>query len=159
MQKERSPMSGAPEIHPSLTAVCPSCKIVASMEIFLNLAWLVVAMVSVALWLRHERRTGKERRLPLIALAMLLLVLFPVISVSDDLWSIQNPAETDAAQRRDQIAPFPHCLLPAVAPPLASLLAVVHPEIRLISAPAASPSHAYEDPARDEIENRPPPAA
>jgi hypothetical protein len=128
-------------------------------EIFLNLAWLVVALLSVVLWLRYEHRTGKERRLPLIALAMLLLILFPVISVSDDLWSIQNPAETDTSQRRDHIAPCPHCLLPAVATPLASLLALFRPEIQYISALPVSAAHVYHDPARDSVENRPPPTA
>jgi hypothetical protein len=129
------------------------------MEIFLNLAWLIVALLSVALWLRYERRTGKERRLPLIALAMLLLILFPVISVSDDLWSIQNPAETDTSQRRDHIAPCPHCLLPAIATPLASLLALFRPEIHYISAPPVFAARAYQNPARDSVENRPPPTA
>src|ERR1700742_1756453 len=116
------------------------------MEIFLNLAWMAVAVVSVVLWLRSERRTGKELRLPMIALAMLLLVLFPVISVSDDLWSIQNPAETDSAQRRDHSASCPHCLLSAIATPLASLLALFRPEIRHISAQPASATFAYENP-------------
>lgn len=129
------------------------------MEIFLNLAWLAVSLFSVALWLRFERRTGKERRLPLIALAMLLLILFPVISVSDDLWSIQNPAETDTSQRRDHIAPCPHCLLPAIATPLASLLALFRPEIQYISAPPVFTARADQNPARDSVENRPPPTA
>lgn len=129
------------------------------MEIFLNLAWLVVSLFSVALWLRFERRTGKERRLPMIALAMLLLILFPVISVSDDLWSIQNPAETDTSQRRDHIAPCPHCLLPAIASPLASLLALFRPEIQYISAPPVFAERAYQNPASDTVENRPPPIA
>ena len=129
------------------------------MEICLNFAWVAVAIASLALWLRHERRTGKERRLPLIALAMLLLILFPAISVSDDLWSIQNPAETDTSQRRDHIAPCPHCLLPAIATPLASLLALFRPEIQYISAPSVSATRVYQDPARDSVENRPPPTA
>jgi hypothetical protein len=129
------------------------------MEIFLNLAWMAVALVSVVLWLRSERRTGKELRLPLIALAMLLLILFPVISVSDDLWSIQNPAETDSMQRRDHVAPCPHCLFPAVAMPVASLLALFRPEIQYISALPVSTLRTHENPARDSVENRPPPAA
>lgn len=129
------------------------------MEIFLNLAWLVVALLSVGLWLRFEHRTGKERRLPMIALVMLLLILFPVISVSDDLWSIQNPAETDASQRRDHIAPCPHCLLHVIATPLASLLTLFRPETEYVSAPPLFATRADRNPARDSIENRPPPTA
>src|ERR1700742_1146740 len=128
------------------------------MEIFLNLAWMAVAVVSVVLWLRSERRTGKELRLPMIALAMLLLILFPVISVSDDLWSVQNLAETDSTQRRDHVAPCPHGLFPAIATPVAPLLALFRPEIRYVSAQPASATRTCQNPARDTVENRPPPA-
>ena len=46
---------------------------------------------------------------------MLLVILFPVISVSDDLWSVQNPAETDTCQRRDHRDLCSHTSFPAVA--------------------------------------------
>lgn len=131
------------------------------MEIFLNLAWVALSLASTLFWLRSERRTGKDRRLPMIALAMLLVILFPVISVSDDLWSIQNPAETDSCQRRNhnQIASCPHSPVPLLAAPLATLLALVRPEIQFVLAPSVSPSRAYHSPALDGIESRPPPEA
>jgi hypothetical protein len=131
------------------------------MEIFLNLAWVALSLVSVLFWLRCERRTGTERRPAMIALAMLLIILFPVISVSDDLWSIQNPAETDSCQRRNHnhIASCPHSPVPLLAAPIATLLALVGPEIHLVPGPSVSPSRAYHSPALDGIENRPPPAA
>jgi hypothetical protein len=76
------------------------------MELFLNFAWALLAIASVCLWMRLERRAGVERRLPLIALALLIVILLPVISVSDDLQVLQNPAESDTfqCQRRDCLA-------------------------------------------------------
>lgn len=71
------------------------------MELFLNSVGALVAAVTVCLWLKFGQRTPEHRRLSLIGLVMLVAILFPVISVSDDLWSIQNPAETDTLQRRD----------------------------------------------------------
>jgi hypothetical protein len=132
---------------------------VRSMEIFLNLAWACLAIVSVCLWMRFEHRTGAQRRLPLIALIMLLVILFPVISVSDDLWSIQNPAETDTCQRRNQIAPSLHSILPVIATPLAPLFAQVNLHVRHFSASIDMPVEAYAIPALEGIDNRPPPAA
>jgi hypothetical protein len=132
---------------------------VRSMEIFLNLAWACLAIVSVCLWMRFEHRTGPQRRLTLIALVMLLVILFPVISVSDHLWSIQNPAETDTCQRRNQIAPSLHSILPVLAAPLAPLFVQANLGVRHFSASIDMPIEAYAIPALEGIENRPPPAA
>jgi hypothetical protein len=74
------------------------------MELFLNSAWALLAVAIVYLWLRLGRRAVSERQMSFVALVMLIVILFPVISVSDDLWSIQNPAETDTCQRRDHCA-------------------------------------------------------
>jgi hypothetical protein len=126
------------------------------MELVLNLAWALIAVTGICLWVRLDRRKGAERYMPIVALLMLIVILFPVISVSDDLWSIQNPAETDSVQRRDQLA-SPHSILPVFA-------ALCVPGLEMsfgfgnwaprayttLPAPAAPP------PAR--IQNRPPPA-
>jgi hypothetical protein len=130
-----------------------------TMEIFLNLAWTSLAILSLGLWMRFERRTGRHRRMPLIALVMLLVILFPVISVSDDLWSIQNPAETDTCQRRHQIAPNPHSIIPVLAAPLAPLFARVTLDVQYFSAPIELSTDRYGIPALEGIDNRPPPAA
>jgi hypothetical protein len=129
------------------------------MEIFLNLAWTCLAIASVVLWMRFEHRTGAQRRLTLIALVMLLVILFPVISVSDDLWSIQNPAETDTCQRRNQIAPSLHSLFPVLAAPPVPMLAEIHLDVSHFSASIGTPAEAYAIPALEGIDNRPPPAA
>ena len=71
------------------------------MEPLFNFVWLLVSLASISAWFRRGRRTSDGKRVSLVGLAMLVLILFPVISVSDDLWSLQNPAESDSYQRRD----------------------------------------------------------
>jgi hypothetical protein len=129
------------------------------MELALNLAWALLAAVMVCLWLRFVPRTGANRRLQFVALAVLLLILFPVVSVSDDLQAAQNPAEADCLVRRDHACSTPHCVLPHVAamplPIFAGLsFGFLHrstsgtPLVRVADHPALAP-----------IQNRPPPAA
>ena len=54
------------------------------MEIILNLAWIFLAAVIMWLWLRYAPCEGASRRTQVAALAMLIVILFPVISVTDD---------------------------------------------------------------------------
>jgi hypothetical protein len=130
------------------------------MELFFNLAWLVVAGALVALWLRGNGQTHPERRGQVIAMAVLIAILFPVISVSDDLQALQNASEADNYLRRDHLVPSNQStvqpmlavILPVmmaglgfgflrfIAPSLLSVLQPKHPEIA-------------------GIENRPPPVA
>jgi hypothetical protein len=129
------------------------------MELILNLAWGLLALASICLWARVECREGVERRRQVIALLMLIVILFPVISVSDDLWSIQNPAETDAVQRRDPLALPPHSIFPA----LAALCESVFEETRFAflnsPPPRTSQVFALGTPVPVRILTRPPPVA
>jgi|ERR1700733_14615756 len=127
------------------------------METFLNLAWGMLAIAGVCLWTRLERRSGAQRCLPLIALAMLFVILFPVISVSDDLWSIQNPAETDSCLRRDHSILGAHAIFPDFAAfPVASF-AQFPLDFSDCEATYRATLCATATPAMSEIENRPPP--
>jgi hypothetical protein len=129
------------------------------MELFLNLAWAVLAIAFVSLWLETDTRTGAERRLSMTALVMFLVILFPVISVSDDLWSIQNPAETDSCQRRDHLATCPHTMVPAPAVLPPPLFAGVIFKVENASLRLDPPMRAMGNPALRSIQNRPPPYA
>jgi hypothetical protein len=128
-------------------------------EIFLNLAWTFLAIISLGLWMRFEHRTGAQSRMPLVALVMLLVMLFPVISVSDDLWSMQNPAETDTSLRRNQISQNLHSVFSVMVAPLAPLFAQVNLDVQYFSAPVGLSTEKYALPALEGIDNRPPPAA
>jgi hypothetical protein len=129
------------------------------MELILNLVWALLAISSICLWVRVDCRKGAERYMPIVALLMLIVILFPVISVSDDLWSIQNPAETDTLQRRYDLASFAHFVFPP-------LPALCEPELAEASfgfgnwALHASPTiPAPSVPLPPKIQNRPPPVA
>jgi hypothetical protein len=129
------------------------------MELILNIAWAVLAVVMGFLWLRFGLREGFNRRTQLVALTVLVLILFPVISVSDDLQAAQNPAEADCCVRRDYVVVSAHSILPAV-------VALFHP---IMSESPVGLQHSAvcgevavpvaDHPALAAIDNRPPPSA
>jgi hypothetical protein len=129
------------------------------MELILNLAWAVLAALMVLLWLRFAPCTGTNRRTQIIALALLLAILFPVISVSDDLQALYNPAEVDSSVRRDHVLASAHSILPPI-------LALIQPVVFALSTGAPRfavsreiPLPAANRPCLAAIDNRPPPAA
>lgn len=73
------------------------------MELLLNLAWLLVAIATVTLWVRQSRR-GTSGALSLclqsIALVCALAVLFPAISATDDLHATQLAVEASDVARK-----------------------------------------------------------
>lgn len=129
------------------------------MELTLNLGWLALALYMVWAWLRHAPEKGADRRTQIVALALVILILLPAISMTDDLMAARNPAEVDTCVRRDYHWVSPHSIVPAAAALAVSLFsglwlgevrgAAVRPmPLRLLKAPALS-----------SIESRPPPAA
>jgi hypothetical protein len=73
------------------------------MELLLNLAWLLLALPAYWLW-----RRGSETRLArgvtslqcLLALGCVLVLLFPVISASDDLHAMRAEMEDSSLSKR-----------------------------------------------------------
>jgi hypothetical protein len=129
------------------------------MESLLNFAWVMMAIACLCLWFRFGRRAVADRRVSFIALVMLLVILFPVISVSDDLWSVQNPAETDTCQRRDHPDSCSHTSLPAIAARPLPAFAELSFKIQRFSVSPHPFQPAPDNPALDPIQNRPPPTA
>ena len=70
------------------------------MELFLNLAWVLCSLGLVWFWMRSCVSKRISLGTQLLALAMIVLLLLPVISLSDDLLAMQGPAETDMSLRR-----------------------------------------------------------
>ena len=132
------------------------------MELFLNLAWLAVAMALLWLWFRARRNPAsspqQDTRRQLIAIAVLIAILFPVISVSDDLLAVQNASETDNYLRRDHLLPSDsHPVTPITGVVPAVLFAGLGLVFRRFVAPNVLPLHEPEHPELASIDNRPPP--
>ena len=129
------------------------------MELVLNLAWVLLAALMFWLWLQFAPRAGVDRRMQVVALALLILILFPVISVTDDLQAAQNPAETDSCQRRDHVVSSAHSVFPAVAALPLPVFAELSFGVLRTAAPGSLSAPLVDHPALAPIQNRPPPAA
>jgi hypothetical protein len=68
------------------------------MELLLNLAWLLLALPAYWLWRRSARRFSPLQCL--LALGCVLVLLFPVISASDDLHVMRAEMEDSSISKR-----------------------------------------------------------
>lgn len=73
------------------------------MELLLNLAWLLLALPAYGLW-RASRTPQAGRRFSslqcLLALGCMLVVLFPVVSATDDLRAMRAEMEESPSSKR-----------------------------------------------------------
>lgn len=78
------------------------------MELLLNLIWLAVVLgttVKFALWMARGGCDGRRTWLVATALVCVLALLFPIISITDDLhWS---PARAEEARRASTVLVTP----------------------------------------------------
>ncbi len=74
------------------------------MELLLNLIWVLLAVPAFWLWRREALPSHRSRYLSpvrcVLALGFILLLLFPVISATDDLRAMQPETEECPAGRR-----------------------------------------------------------
>lgn len=82
------------------------------MELILNLVWVAVAVAAFVAWLRWRVDSDRSHVQQLIVILLAVLILFPVISMTDDLWAAQNPAEPDPCQRRHLVSAVMHWSVP-----------------------------------------------
>ena len=132
---------------------------VVGMELTLNLGWALLAALMAYLWLRHGPREGVSRATQLVALAVLLAILFPAISVSDDLQALHNPAEIDTSVRRTHVAANPHSILPTVVAYIQPMLAALSLGTPQFAGSREAPLVSENRPFLTEVSNRPPPAS
>jgi hypothetical protein len=73
------------------------------MELLLNLAWLLLALPAYWLW-RGSERARPERKFKslqcLLTLGCLLVILFPVVSATDDLCATRTAMEESSVSKR-----------------------------------------------------------
>ena len=73
------------------------------MELLLNVAWLLLALPAYALWRSARaarRKYGLTSLQSLLALGCALVLLFPVISATDDLHAMRTEMEESPASKR-----------------------------------------------------------
>jgi hypothetical protein len=79
------------------------------MELLLNLFWLTVALLTVGLWWHDARTAGSQRRgrrlSQLVVLSCGLILLFPVVSVTDDLHPLRPEMEESNRSKKIKGAP------------------------------------------------------
>ena len=69
------------------------------MELALNLGWVVLATAMCWLWVHHAPREGSGRRMQFIALALVLVMMFTVITMYDDMaWRRTSPRQAISAR-------------------------------------------------------------
>ncbi|MGH9866144.1 MAG: hypothetical protein ACRD4H_12080 [Candidatus Acidiferrales bacterium] len=74
------------------------------MELLLNLFWLISALIAVGSWW-YARGEQRCHRLPqLVVLSCVLILLFPVISVTDDLHPIRPELEESSPSKKIKTA-------------------------------------------------------
>jgi hypothetical protein len=80
------------------------------LETVLNLVWLLVSAVVMTVFGAHAARAGQDRSrgMAAIALVCLICLLFPVISMTDDLYS--GPALLEPNKLK-QLVQSAHCVL------------------------------------------------
>ena len=98
------------------------------MELFLNLTWVVLALPACWLWLSTRRGQGQRDFSSLqclLVLGSVLVLLFPVVSATDDLLAMRTEIEEPAPGKRAvRSAAADRCSLcnsrfqgPAILPP------------------------------------------
>jgi len=104
---------GQPRHHPDSTRTLNYAAIkynrIVGLELLLNSAWLALSTSLVILWIRGLRFVPAGSRQPsttvqLLALAMLIVILFPAISMTDDMQALST-AEVEHVTRRADLLP------------------------------------------------------
>jgi hypothetical protein len=70
------------------------------MELFLNLAWLLLAVPAYWVWRGSRRAHGFSSRQCVLVLGCVLAILFPVISATDDLCAMRAELEESPVSKR-----------------------------------------------------------
>jgi hypothetical protein len=128
------------------------------MELVLNTAWVLLSLSALAVWLAGERLRKQSLVPALIALACVFVLLFPVISATDDLYTAQFPLEdtptvTQSVKNPSTVGSAPHhSATPAIVPASNQMLWRV-----LAHTTAESPTTSVSFLSPFELEGRAPP--
>lgn len=135
------------------------------MELFFNLLWLALSTVLVTCWL-CDRENWKNRsfrpttQTQIVALLVLLVVLLPAVSLTDDLQACTTPVETEHVIRRVDLLPVASSSLHQAVMVVATLLSFER-AASLQTLASVAPALEVEKPFTGNLRNagnRPPPA-
>ena len=135
------------------------------MEVLFNLVWLALSVALLGFWLSGQRQWADESlrastRMQIMALAVLIVILLPVVSLTDDLQACTAPAEAERLMRRD-LQVHPDSPLHAASIVVATLLFFQKaPVLQIMS--LHFPSEEIVIPSKGHLSvvgNRPPPGA
>jgi hypothetical protein len=129
------------------------------MELVLNLGWTAMAIAMCWLWVHHARREGRGRWAQFISLALVLVMMFVVITIYDDMAMAQNPAETRCFQREDDLGGHALAPLHPVVASTPALAAELPFSTIRFAVPGSVLVPTVKVPALSSIQNRPPPTA
>jgi hypothetical protein len=90
------------------------------LELLFNVAWLALSLGLVCLWFSSPRRRSRKSPgaticVQLIALALLILILLPVVSLTDDLYASATPVEAEHFSRRGDLLPAHNIFLHTIS--------------------------------------------
>jgi hypothetical protein len=129
------------------------------MELALNLGWTVLATLMFVLWMHYAPREGTDQKTQLVALMLVIVILFPVISVTDDIVMAMNPGETDYYQRKDHVCANAHSAPHSVVGVTQQFAGELSSESVYFAEHGNLVIPTVKVPALNSIQNRPPPAA
>jgi hypothetical protein len=127
------------------------------MELALNLEWIAMAAAMCWLWVHHARREGPGRSAQFVSLALVLVIMFAVITMYDDMAMAQNPAETRCFQREDDLGAHAHAPFHPVVASTPTLAAELPFNTFRFAVPGSPLVPTVKVPALSSIQNRPPP--
>jgi hypothetical protein len=129
------------------------------MELALNLEWTAMAIAMCWLWVHHARREGPGCSAQLVSLALVLVTMFAVIGMYDDMAMAQNPAETRCFQREDDPGVHAHIPFHPVVAWTPALAAEFPFSVFRFAVPSGLLLSTATVPALSSVQNRPPPVA
>jgi uncharacterized membrane protein len=99
------------------------------LEAFFNLLWLGLSFALLGFWFWSQRRWADaslrtSTRMQVMALAILIVILLPVVSLTDDLQACTAPAEAEHLTRRGDLQAHADSPLHTASIVVATLLSV-----------------------------------
>lgn len=130
-----------------------------NVELFLNFVWISTCLALIGWWLSSPDRRRRVDGRAVVAVVLLVVLIFPVISMTDDLLAMSAPSEVEHVLRRYD-APLNHLAYPGI---ISALALIFVPSVSF----ALKPEPVHPSPVMAEVQTvcvrvtgvRPPPPA